>query len=100
VLRETKPFAGATVVLVPEPDRRNQPHLYFNAQTDQSGRFVMRGIPPGQYALFAWERIDDGGYRDADTLRRYESLGRVLRVEGGATLTIELPVIPATHGRQ
>jgi len=94
VLRDKKPFAGALVALVPEPDRRSL-RRYFNAATDEAGAFLMRGVPPGEYTLFAWERIDDGAYHDADTLQRYEGLGKAVRVDEGNKVTIDVQLIPA-----
>jgi hypothetical protein len=52
-----KVVAGATVALVPEAARRGNLALYVSAATDASGRFVMRGVPPGDYKLFAWESV-------------------------------------------
>jgi len=95
VLDKTKPVAEATVALVPEPNRRNQPRLYFSALTDDAGRFTMRGVPPGLYTLFAWERIEESAYREADTLRRFERLGKAVRVDGGKDLIVDTQVIRA-----
>ena len=97
VVRDGKPFTGALVALVPEPDRRKQPRLYFNAASDENGTFIMKGIPPGQYKLFAWERLDDGADHDAETLRHYENLGKPVRIAEGDKLTVDVPLIPATN---
>ena len=56
-MSDDKPFPGASVVLVPEGKRSALPNYYRQAVTDQLGRFALRNIVPGDYTLFAWERI-------------------------------------------
>ena len=55
VLKDDRPFSGATVTLVPESDRRKEERLYKSTTTDQNAQFSVRGITPGDYKLFAWE---------------------------------------------
>lgn len=94
-LKDQKPFSGATVALVPEEKRRGRRELYKTATTDQYGRFTLRGIPPGEYKLFAWEEIEQGAYQDAEFLKPYEKLGHEVKVEEGSRLSAELKLIPA-----
>jgi len=95
VLKQQQPFAGAVVVLVPEPKRRSQARYFSNVETDQFGRFALRNIAPGIYQLFAWEEIEGGVYMDPDFLRKYEHSGKSVRLEEGARLSVQLEVIPA-----
>ncbi len=92
---EDKAFGGATVVLVPEERRRDESRLYKSTTTDQHGRFTLRGIPPGDYKLFAWEDIERGAYQDSAFLRRYEEQGEPVEVEEGNRLSVQLQLIPA-----
>jgi protocatechuate 3,4-dioxygenase beta subunit len=92
---EQRLFGGASVVLVPEERRRDQRRFYKTTTTDQHGRFVLRGIPPGDYKLFAWEEIERGAYQDAAFLRPYEDRGEPVEVEGGSRLSVQLHLIPA-----
>jgi len=79
-----KAFEGAFVVLIPELGRRNQARLYKTANTDKLGQFELRGIPPGDYKLFAWENPDSVPYRDPDFLQVYDKSGEPVHVtEGG-----------------
>jgi hypothetical protein len=89
-----KIFPGATVVLVPEARRRQNYALYFVASSNESGRFVIRGVPPGDYKLFAWESIPSFAYQNAAFLAKYEERGRSINVGQGGTATAELTVIP------
>jgi hypothetical protein len=99
VVREsaTKVFAGANVVLVPEASRRENLALYFPTTSDASGRFVIRGVPPGDYKVFAWESIRPFAYQNAAFLAKHEERGRIVHVGQGGTASAELTVIPVVE---
>jgi hypothetical protein len=90
---ERKAFSGATVALVPEVRHRERRELFKTTTTDQYGRFTLRGIPPGEYKLFAWQEIEPGAYQDPDFLRLYEDKGDTVRVKEGDRLAAELGLI-------
>lgn len=72
-----EPMSGAIVALVPESSLRNRGDLYRTATSDQSGKFVLHGIAPGTYKLFAW--MDAEGiapFRNAQFMKKYEELGK------------------------
>jgi hypothetical protein len=88
-----KVVAGATVALVPEAPRRENLALYLSAVSDASGRFVMRGVPPGAYKLFAWESVRPFAYQNALFIAKDEDRGRLIHVEQVSTVNVELTVI-------
>ena len=90
-----KEAPNAMVVLVPAPDRRNNPAFYKTATTDDKGHFVIRGVAPGAYTMFAWESVLSGAYQNAEFLDRYQSRGRSLNVQGGTRSEIQLDLIQA-----
>jgi protocatechuate 3,4-dioxygenase beta subunit len=96
VAKDQQPFAGATVVLVPDGTRRGQPRFYRQALTDSSGRFNISSVTPGDYKLLAWEEIERGMYLDPDFLQSYEDSGKPVHVEEGANLNLQLDLIPAS----
>lgn len=96
VAKDQQPFAGATVVLIPDGARRGQPRFYRQALTDSGGRFTISSITPGDYKLFAWEEIERGMYLDPDFLQSYEDSGKSARVEEGSNLNVSLDLIPAS----
>jgi hypothetical protein len=65
------PFAGATVVLVPMVQHRQNPALYRVAISDETGHFSMSAIRPGDYKLLAWDFITPGAYMNAEILSNY-----------------------------
>jgi len=97
VVRESpsKGFPGANVVLVPEASRRENLALYFPTTSDASGRFVIRGVPPGDYKLFAWESIPPFAYQNPAFLAKHEERGRIVHLGQGGTVNAELNFIPA-----
>jgi protocatechuate 3,4-dioxygenase beta subunit len=97
VVRDAKnqPVAGAQVALVPDSRRRKQLQLYKTATSDQNGRFLLRGIAPGEYKLFAWEDIDPGAAQDPEFLRAFESRGESCKVQPGDEQNVQLKLIPA-----
>ena len=78
-----RPAAGAQVVLVPDSARRNRPDQYRLGISAEDGLVTMRGIPPGDYKLFAWETMEPNAYLNADYMRTYESRGLSIRIGPG-----------------
>jgi hypothetical protein len=91
----TKVVPGATVVLVPETQRRRNRALYVVSTSDASGRFTLRGVAPGEYKIFAWESIPAFAHLNAAFLAKHEERGKPVHVGQGGTVSAELTVIPA-----
>ncbi|MGH9496659.1 MAG: carboxypeptidase regulatory-like domain-containing protein [Candidatus Sulfotelmatobacter sp.] len=87
------PLPRATVVLVPDGQRREFYSLYKDANTDQSGDFVLTGIAPGDYELFAWKDVEYGEWEDPDFLESLEPYATRLNDEDCGRKSIELKVI-------
>jgi Carboxypeptidase regulatory-like domain len=75
-----KAVPGSTVVLVPVQHRRQNWLLYRTAVVDSSGHYAVHSIAPGDYTLFAWERVSPGAYYSARFLESYEGQGRTIRI--------------------
>ena len=87
-----QPAVGVTVVLIPQ----NKELEYQRATTDESGRFAMRDIVPGEYWAYAWEKLDGRTfeYFDPDFVRPVESKGVPVSLGEGASKNFELTAIP------
>jgi protocatechuate 3,4-dioxygenase beta subunit len=92
---KTEPIANAVVVAVPEEKFRTRQSHYRRGATDQDGRFLLNGLWPGKYTLYAWEVLDGEDYLDADFLKQFESQGTPIKVEKASRQTVALKVIPA-----
>jgi hypothetical protein len=85
---------AASVVLVPNDPRRSRIDLYKIATADESGRFRLTAVAPGDYKIFAWEFVDGGAWLDPAFLRQYEDRGTPVRVSASAVATANPAVIP------
>jgi len=91
---KSQPVPGIQAVMV--PDRfRERADLFKTAVTDKDGHFTIRGIPPGEYKVFAWEAIEQFAYFDPDVLRQFEQLGKAVSIPESGKITLEVKLIPA-----
>jgi len=94
VQQDQQPAAGVTVVLVPDGARRAQISYFHQTTTDRQGRFVLEGVAPGGYKLFAWQTIERGAYADPEFLQLFEDQGTAVNLKEGASVTTQLDLIP------
>jgi hypothetical protein len=92
---KSEPAPGAMVVLIPAAEKRGINRLYKNTSTDQSGKFSIKGIAPGEYKLFAWDQVEFGSYQDPDFLKPYESKGESVSIKENSHESKDLKVITA-----
>jgi len=88
-----KPFPQATVVLVPDPPRRQRFDLYYAVASDSSGRVHLDRLAPGDYKLFAWDDVPSDAWQDPEFLRLYEDRGKPVHVSEGGRETVELRLL-------
>ena len=86
--------SGVQVVLVPDRNR-DRADLFRSVTSDQSGRFSLRRISPGDYRLFAWESLEANGYFDPELLKASEQQGKAVHVDESAKLEVQATVIPS-----
>jgi protocatechuate 3,4-dioxygenase beta subunit len=89
-----EPSPNAVVVAVPEARLRGRLDHYRKTVSDQSGRFRLPGIRPGEYTLFAWETVDGEAYYNPDFLKSYEGQGVGFPASEGELKTVQLQAIP------
>ena len=92
-----EPVSNAVVVAVPQQRWRSREDRYRQTVSDQSGRFSLRGIRPGDYTIFAWESVESDEYYDPDFLKAFEDQGTPIRVSDGERKSVQLPAI---HSRE
>lgn len=91
--RENRP-SPAVVVLAPEPGLRRVTDRFRTVSADAGGAFVLRGVPPGNYVLLAWETVPQYAWLNAEFLARYEAQGIPIQVSPGGNVAENVPLIP------
>ena len=94
VNQKGEPISNAVVVAVPEAHLRTRLDRFRKTVSDQSGRFALRGIRPGDYTLFAWETIEGEAYYNPDFLKSYQGQGTALPLSAGEPKSLQLQCIP------
>jgi Carboxypeptidase regulatory-like domain len=95
--KDDLPAAGAMVVLVPDTGSHQKPlENYETSPTDQYGRFEIRGVPPGHYKAFAWEKVDQDLYADPDFVKPFESKAESFDIAANEQKSVQLKMIPAS----
>jgi len=89
----SKQYSGAVVALVPDPRRFENRTLFATATSDASGRFVFRGISPGEYRLYAWETTPPNAYQNANFVRKFDDKAKVVVIGERTTARVELSLI-------
>jgi len=93
-----EPVANAVIVAVPEMRLRGLMERYRKTVSDQSGRFSLRGVHPGDYTVLAWESVDGEAYCNPEFLKSYEGQGSSLRVNEGDRKGMRVEVISGGQG--
>jgi protocatechuate 3,4-dioxygenase beta subunit len=94
------PSSGVWVVLVPDGARRSEFHLFKQTTTDQYGRYLIRGIAPGDYKLFSWEQVEANSWEDPDFLKPFEEKGESVSLQDGDGKSVDLVAILAASHEQ
>lgn len=100
VKRGDKPAAYRDLTLVPDRPLPGRFLYYKLGQSDESGRFTITGVAPGDYFLYAWD--DDlirQIYLDPAFLKPFEGQGARVSVRGTVIVEAEPQVVPPL-GRQ
>lgn len=86
-----EPVSGVTVGLVPDP---RKPFRLRMTRTDQSGAYKVPSVAPGEYSLIALESVEAGALDDDEFLGPFRSKMTKVKVEEGASQTINLSLLP------
>jgi hypothetical protein len=94
------PAKGVTVVALAErAELRSSPRFRRRSQTDQEGKFSIRGLPPGSYLLAAVSALDQGGENDPEFLKGFEKTAQRVELSAGRVHNETLTVTPVAPPR-
>ncbi len=85
---------GVFVTLIPDiaTARLYRTDMYKTTSTDAEGRFEVKGLPPGDYKIFALEGFEKDAWLDPDFFKPYETRGASIKVGEGNAFTLENPL--------
>jgi len=90
---ESTPVAGVWVVAVPEESKRSLRELFKSVTTDQYGRYDLRGLAPGKYAVFSWDGVEREEWEDPEFLKTNGTKGLPMEVIDSDTKSADLQLI-------
>ncbi|HMD72135.1 MAG TPA: carboxypeptidase regulatory-like domain-containing protein [Bryobacteraceae bacterium] len=89
----SEPCDSAVVTLAPTGSHRSAP-FHKRATTDEAGHFVIKGIAPGSYQIYAWDTVDTNAVvYDPDFLRPYAADGQPVEVAPNDKKDLNLKLI-------
>jgi hypothetical protein len=65
--------------------------------TDYTGAFSIKGVPPGDYTLIAWDWVRLFSYLNPDALREFEGRGKKVTVVAGSQNRVTLQAIQGSR---
>jgi hypothetical protein len=90
---ESTPVAGVWVVAIPEESKRSLRELFKSVTTDQYGRYDLRGLAPGKYAVFSWDGVEREEWEDPEFLKANGAKGLPMEVIDSDTKSADLQLI-------
>jgi len=94
VTEQNQPSPGVFVTLIPDvvSARLFRTDMYKTSSTDASGQFAVKGLPPGDYKVFAWEGWQRDAWLDPDFFKPYQDRGRSIHVDEGVSASLPEPL--------
>jgi hypothetical protein len=86
-----KPAAGALVLLLPHPFKpESRIMMPKTTNSDQQGRFSIKGIAPGEYRAYALDSYFPFNDLDPEQFKKFEPLSTIVRLKEEGTERLEL----------
>ena len=79
------------VLLAPDGASADVMSFYERVTADDEGRFVVRGITPGSYKLYAFTRLRRQAWSDPNFLTPFHERGVAVEIKEGDKQTVDIP---------
>jgi hypothetical protein len=89
-----QPASGVFVTLIPDipTARLYRTDMYKTTSTDAEGHFEIKGLPPGDYKVFALEGFEKDAWLDPEFFKPYENRGTAIKIGEGRVFNPETPL--------
>ncbi len=84
----------ATIVVVPQPASKVNPHILQGV----ADSFTATGLPPGDYLIFAFDRVDGLEYSNPDVVQTYASQASHVTLTAGQKAQVSVDLIHIGKG--
>jgi hypothetical protein len=95
---DEKPAPRAWVALIPDPARPESASRLKSATATEGGRFILTGVAPGEYRLYAFEQPQPGSLVNLEFYTPLESKSVMLTVKEGERKQADLTVLTPQAG--
>lgn len=85
----------AIVLFAPAVHQFSTIQFYRTAYTGPDGKFRFGGLPPGNYRVFAFEKLEFNAWQDAEFLKPYVASATPVKLSEGQKASIQVRRIPA-----
>ena len=90
----------AGILLAPTGPYSTRIRFYYDATTDDSGKFELKDIAPGKYKIFALEKLAPAEFRSPEAARQLDPLGEEIELAEGARVEVHPKLIPVERARE
>ncbi len=88
--------AAQRVVLIPVSSDASTAELPTKtARTEMNGTFTLKGVAPGSYKIYAFERIEEDAWTDEDLLSQFADKSTDLTVKADKSAAVTLSPVSA-----
>src|ERR1017187_9332285 len=81
---------------LPEDPTRRYTETTHSQSTDDKGHAAFKDVPPGNYLLFAWEKVEQGAWFDLAFLKAAASEATKVTIGPKDSQHVEVKLIPVS----
>jgi protocatechuate 3,4-dioxygenase beta subunit len=90
----------AGILLAPTGQYSTLVRFYYDATTDDGGKFELKDIAPGKYKIFALEKLAPAEFRTPEAASQLDPLGEEIELAEGARVEVHPKLIPVERARE
>jgi len=87
------------IVVVTDAGDYSQQDDVRMARTDRTGRFMLQSVPPGSYAVLAFDNVDRGSFTDPEFIQEVVDEGQTVRIDNAGSADLRLTLAASEANR-